>query len=309
MSSIIDWLLQGDVSLQYLTHKYLLNTEENYLRNLQARITSEGWGKQFLEARNPSGHWGLWFYQPKWTCTHYTLLEMKDLGMPRDVAACREMVIRALDECMLESGGVNFAKSKVRADVAVNGMILNYAAYFCPDEERVNKLAGYFLNQAKADGGYGWDPESEYSDPHTTICVLEGLSEYRKAGFTKHVDRIRQSEKTAIEQLLSKLLLITEDQRFKLLSYPYRYRYDLLRALEYLATNNTPYDGRMAPALWWLEDKQAESGFWYLENIHPGNRHFPMEAKGEPSRFITLKALIVRRIYQGSVSLNSIIDQ
>ena len=98
MNTIIDWLLQGDVSLQYLTHKYLLNPEENHLRNLQARIESKGWGKQFLEARNPSGHEGLWFYQPTWTCTHYTLLEMKELGMPRDVAACREMVIRALDE-------------------------------------------------------------------------------------------------------------------------------------------------------------------------------------------------------------------
>jgi hypothetical protein len=56
MNTIIDWLLQGDVSIQYLTHKYLLNTEENHLRYLQARVESEGWGKQFLEARNPSGH-------------------------------------------------------------------------------------------------------------------------------------------------------------------------------------------------------------------------------------------------------------
>jgi hypothetical protein len=300
MDARLKWLLDGDVSVQYLTHLLLLDSPSEVLHQLQARIESEGWGKQFLEARNPSGHWGLWFYQKKWTCTHYSLLEMKEFGMPRHVPACREMVLRAFDECMLTNGAVNFAKSKVQSDVAVDGMILNYAAYFCPDEPRVERLAEYILHQVKADGGYSWDPESNFSDPHTTICVLEGFSEYRKAGFTKHADHIHASEEKATELLLSRLLFISEDQRFKKLSYPFRYRYDILRALEYLAMVNRAFDGRMAPALWWLEDKKTDSGLWHLENVHKGNVHFNLEEKGKPSRFISVKAMFIQKIYANS---------
>ena len=298
----LKWLLDGDVSLQYLTHLHLLDSPSETIQPLQARIETEGFGSRLLASRNESGHWGLWFYQPKWTCTHYTMLEMKELGMPNHNDACREMVLRAFDECMLSNGAINFAKSKVQSDVAVDGMILNYAAYFCPDESRGDHLAEYLLNQVKGDGGFSWDPQSEHSDPHTTICVLEGFSEYRKAGFTKHTDYIREVEEHAIELLLSRLLFISEDQRFKKLSYPYRYRYDLLRALEYLAVNDRPYDGRMAPALWWLEDKKADSGLWRLENIHKGNVHFDLEEKGKPSRFITLKAMFIQKTYNGSDS-------
>jgi hypothetical protein len=223
---------------------------------------------------------------------------MKEIGMPRSVKACREMVVRAFDECMLDNGGINFAKSMIQSDVAVDGMILNYAAYFCPDEKRIDHLAEYILKQSKGDGGYSWNPESDHSDPHTTLCVLEGFSEYRKAGFIKHADYIRESEEKAIELLLSQFLLISEDQRYKKLSYPFRYRYDLLRVLEYFAQNKVPYDGRMAPALWWLEDKQADSGLWHLENIHKGNVHFNVEEKGKPSRFITLKAMLIQKTYK-----------
>jgi len=75
---IIDWLLEGDVSLQYQVHKDLLGQERPAL---QARIATEGWGSQFLARRRPDGHWGLRFYQPKWISTHYTLLDLRYLCM------------------------------------------------------------------------------------------------------------------------------------------------------------------------------------------------------------------------------------
>ena len=301
MDTRIKWLLEGDVSVQYLTYRFLLESPPEVCQPLQARMAQEGFGFRYLSSRNENGHWGHWFYQPKWTCTHYTLLELKNLGMPKHTHACREMILRAFDECMLLNGGINFAKSMVQSDVAVDGMILNYAAYFCSDEPRVERLAEYILHQVKADGGYSWNSESDFSDPHTTICVLEGFSEYHKSGFTKHADRIRASEEKATELLLSRLLLISEDPRFKILSYPFRYRYDLLRALEYLAMSDRSFDGRMAPAMWWLEDKKADSGLWHLENIHKGNVHFNLEEKGKPSRFVSLKAMFIQKTYAESL--------
>lgn len=294
------WLLEGDVSQQFLTHSLLPAGNPALCNSLQPRIETEGYGAKLLSCQNESGHWGLWFYQPKWTCTHYTLAEMKDIGMPPGTRACREMVFRAFNECMLENGGINFAKTMIQSDVAVDGMILNYASYFCPEESRLARLAGYILSQAKPDGGYSWDTQGSKSDPHTTVCVLEGFHEFRKAGFTEYRDEIRNSENRAVEYLLSNGLFMNDDKhdkRFLKLTYPYRYRYDVLRALEYFATGEVPYDKRMQPALDWLETKRQPSGVYVLENIHKGNVHCLPEEKQKPSRFITVKALFIQQYF------------
>ena len=75
---IVAWLLDGDVSLQYQTQRDLLEQDEPAL---QRRIATEGWGAAYLSCRNPDGSWGRGFYQPKWTSTHYTLLDLKTLAI------------------------------------------------------------------------------------------------------------------------------------------------------------------------------------------------------------------------------------
>lgn len=88
-----------------------------------------------------------------------------------------------------------------------------------------------------------------------------------------------------------------EDKRYRKLSYPFRYRYDLLRVLEYFVNAEFPYDERMAPALDWLSEKRGKDGLWPLENRHQGNEHCIMEDLRQPSRFITVKALRVLDSY------------
>ena len=68
-SEIINWLLEGDISIQYQTYRDLLNQKR---KDIQNRIATEGWGKYFLSKRNKDRHWWQKFYQPKWTSTHYT---------------------------------------------------------------------------------------------------------------------------------------------------------------------------------------------------------------------------------------------
>jgi len=293
MDDVVEWLLKGDVSIQYLTHRMLLKSTQPVLYALQGRIQTEGYGLKFLSARNPDGHWGIWYYQPKWTCTHYTLTDLKNIGIPSSCDSCREMVLRAFDECMLEDGSINFAKAMPRIDLCINGMFLNYAAYFMPEDKRLEKLVDFILSSAKQDGGYSWDPLALDSDPHTTICVLEGFQSFMETGNPYRHQNIDAAKKEAVEYLLHNHLFMQDDKRYLKLSYPYRYRYDVLRVLEYFATAKSPYDIRMQPALDWLRSKRREDGCWYLENIHKGNIHLEMETKGRPSRFITLKALFI----------------
>jgi hypothetical protein len=59
---VINWLLSGDVSIQYQVYRDLLDSDRKQFRD---RISTEGWGAKFLQKRNKEGHWGRGFYQPK----------------------------------------------------------------------------------------------------------------------------------------------------------------------------------------------------------------------------------------------------
>lgn len=299
MRDVIQWLLQGDISVQYMTHRLLLDADELLLTHLQERIATEGFGAAFLSRRNDQGHWGLYYYQPKWTSTHYTLLDLKSLCAPPALKPCREMVMRMFDECMLQDGGMNLSKYEHPSDTCVDGMVLHYASYFCPDEPRVIRLAGHLLAVQKADGGFSWDDGSHKGDPHTTICVLEGLGQFDGSVPNHGIPGIEAAKERAVGFLLENgLFMDSADQRFRKLSHPYRYRYDLLRVLECLADLRTARDPRIRPALDWLQAKRRKDGLWPLENQHKGNVHFAMEKTGDPSRFVTVKALYVSRHFR-----------
>jgi hypothetical protein len=84
-------------------------------------------------------------------------------------------------------------------------------------------------------------------------------------------------------------------QEFFMLSYPPRWHYDILRALDHIQAAGVAYGERMAPALSILARKRRKDGTWPLQHRHPGQEHFDMEQVGEPSRWNTLRALRVRR--------------
>ena len=78
-----------------------------------------------------------------------------------------------------------------------------------------------------------------------------------------------------------------------------RWKYDILRCLDYFQAAGADYDERMSDALGVLEKKRRKDGRWPLQAHHPGARHFDMETAGRPSRWNTLRALRVFRRYGG----------
>lgn len=292
--NIVEWLLEGDVSIQYATHRYLLQSPESIWGPLRMRIANEGWGKQFLDSRSSNGHWGLHFYQPKWTSTYYTLLDLKHLGIDPNNPACREMVFRTFHECQKEDGSMNLSKYDHPSDIAVSGMVLQYGAYFCPKESSIKNLIDWLLTMQKEDGRYEWEYDSPNSAPHTTLCVLEGLRECVLQGIHHRVEEILAVEKKGIDYLYNHHFFLDHpDRRYLQTTFPYRYRYNVLRGLEYLQSAHEPYDRRMEEALQWLQHKQLEDGRWKLDAMHQGNLHFEQEKVRQPSRIITLKAKLI----------------
>ncbi len=86
---------------------------------------------------------------------------------------------------------------------------------------------------------------------------------------------------------------------FLRLSFPPRWHYDILRALDYFQAVNAPRDQRLAEAIGILQSKQSEGGRWPLENSYRGKAYFELEMLGAPSRWNTLRALRVLKWWEG----------
>ena len=99
---LVDWLLEGDVSIQYQVHRDLMAIEKPNLRN---RIAIEGWGAQFLSFRKKDGHWGQRFYQPKWISTHYTILDFKNIAISPTNEEIRQSLSQVIQNSKAQMGG------------------------------------------------------------------------------------------------------------------------------------------------------------------------------------------------------------
>ena len=82
-------------------------------------------------------------------------------------------------------------------------------------------------------------------------------------------------------------------------SFPTRWHYDILCALEYFRSVGVAPDSRMEEAINLLRSKEQPDGSWLIENTHPGKVHFQLEeGDNRPSRWNTLRALRVLNWYE-----------
>lgn len=300
MSEIIKWLLDGDVAIQYQVHRDLLGKNKNDLRR---KIDTEGWGAQFLAKQNIDGHWGKKFYQPKWISTHYTLLDLRNLcinPMNRNITNTINMVLS--DEKGKDGGILPIGADQI-CDVCVNGMFLNYASYFKPDLEKMKSIIDFIVSQKLEDGGFNCEFNSRkgavHSSLHSTISVLEGITEFEKNGYNYRLEELLEAKQSSIEFILNHQLYRSHrtgeiiNNSFLKFPYPSRWYYDILRALDYFQYSNTEYDVRMQPAIDILLQKRNKENTWNLNAKYPGKVHFDMEVAGKPSRWNTLRALRV----------------
>ena len=271
----INWLLDGDISIQYQVYRDLLDKEKPAL---QKRISSEGWGYQFLKCRQKNGHWGQGFYQPKWISTHYTLLDLKNLNIDPGNKDINKSIQLIFDTEKGPDGGINPIGSVKASDVCINGMLLNYSSYFNTPQENLKSVVDFLLSQKMPDGGFNCFSNrqgAEHSSLHTTLSVLEGISEYEKNGYTYRLKELIKSKKQAIEFILIHKLFRSHrtgeiiNPNFLKLYYPGRWYYDILKAMDYFQYANAKYDPRMEESIQWILQKQTKDGLWKLPSAHP----------------------------------------
>ena len=202
-------------------------------------------------------------------------------------------------------GGIPLGPSTAHhSDVCVNGMFLNYASYFQTKEPLLHSIVDSILHERMPDGGFNCRTTrsgARHSSLHSTISVLEGFDQFLKAGYTYRHDDILASIQSAEEFILLHQLFISDrtgeiiKKEFLKLTFPGRWKYDILRALDYFRYAGNDWDNRMQPAIDILLQKRNKNGTWNMQAAHPGQVHLVMEKAGMPSRWNTLRALRVLR--------------
>lgn len=309
-ATTIAWLEAGDVSVRYQTRRDL---EGHADAALQSRIATEGWGAAILAQRNADQSWGRGFYQPKWTSSHYTLLDLKMLAISPVHPLIRASVRKIVTEEKKADGGIGPGRSISVSDVCVNGMFLNYASYFGASENELESVVDFILAQRMPDGGFNCRLNrsgARHSSMHSTLSVLEGISEYVQNGYNYRITELQHAAEEGREFLLRHRLFKSDRtgliirQDFLRLSYPPRWKYNILRALDYFRASGAPWDPRMSDAVAELVSRRRADGRWLLASAHRGETHLTMETAGQPSRWNTLLALrVLKSVTAGPRSL------
>ncbi len=300
---IIQWLLQGDVSIRYQVCRDLLGEDRPDIR---ARISEEGWGAELMKLRGEDGHWGRGFYQPKWTSTHYTLQELRYLEIDSKNSEIRETLEMLFRTEKGEDGGMNPSGTVKESDICINGMALNYASYFGVDESLLHSVVDFILSQKMADGGFNCRLNrsgAKHSSLHTTISAAEGITEYLGRGYEYRGDELAETNAGCREFMLAHRLFKSDrtgeliNKNFLNICWPARWYFDILRGLDYFRSSGSGFDPRIRDALDVLQSKRRKSGFWNTPAHHPGAVHFSMEPAGKPGRWNTLRALRVLKAF------------
>jgi hypothetical protein len=295
----IQWLLDGDPAIRWQTLRDLVGAGERTIERERRRIARDGWGANLLARQDRKGTWAGGLYSPKWTSTTYTMLVLRDFGLPADNRQARKACTLLLDGGLQRDGGINYGW-RGRSETCITGMVLSILSYFEYDDDRLDTIADHLLEQQMLDGGWNCQRPfgATHASVHTTISTLEGLRLYEVHRGRK-VRAVRAAQRRGLEFLLAHRLFRSHRSfevikpAFIRFSFPPRWHYDILRALDYFQAVKAPRDQRLAEAIDIVQEGRLEDGRWSLQHSYKGKTHFELERVGAPSRWNTLRALRV----------------
>jgi hypothetical protein len=310
---VIKWLLDSDPAIRWQVMQDLIDMPQEEVADERAKVATEGWGAQLLGLQGPDGSWAGAAFNQEWTSTMHVLSLLRELGLDPASDSARKAIGRVREGVTwrgwdwdgtwkgMDFPGTPFFIGEV--EPCINGQVAASGAYFGQDVQRIIER---LLGEQLADGGWNCEApnNSTRSSFNTTICVLEALLEYER-NFENKAEvtaaRLRGQEYMLERRLFRRKStgeVIEHDRdggnswlRF---AFPTWWHYDVLRGLEYLRDAGITPDERVADAIHLVESKRDASGRWPLDVQYPGGMSIQVnEGEGQPSRWITLRALRV----------------
>jgi hypothetical protein len=313
----IDWLLGSDPSIRWQAMRDLLDAPESEWAAERAKVEKEGWGARLLSHEDEDGQWAGGAFLPSgfdfrewqevgqpWTATAFSLSQLREFGLDPSSDRANRAVELIGANSRWDHADEPYWEGEV--EECINGRVVADGAYFGVDVSSVvDRLVGERLD----DGGWNCERAngSVRSSFATTINVLEGLLEYERA--TGGTPESREARNSGEEYLLVRNLfrrLSTgkpADDEFLCFLHPNRWRYDVLRALDYFrsaaAVTGAAPDPRLGEAVDHVRSRRREDGTWALDRSLPGRVWFDVDdGVGKPSRWVTLRAMRVLRWWQ-----------
>jgi hypothetical protein len=311
-ASVIEWLLDSDPSIRWQVMRDLLDVPRSEWTAERAKVETEGWGARLLSCQDADGQWAGGAFVPAgfdprewsdrgqpWTATAFSLSQLREFGLDPASDRAKRTVEMIGASSRWDEGGQPYWKGEV--EECVNGRTVADGAYFGVD---VSPVVARLIGERLDDGG--WNCEringSVRSSFASTINVLEGLLEHEKAtGGTPGSQEARKlGEEFLLKRNLFRRLGTGEpaDERFLRFVHPNRWRYDVLRALDYfrcsaMLTGDGP-DPRLGEAVGHVRSRRLQDGTWSLDWSLAGRVWFEVDdGPGKPSRWVTLRAMRV----------------
>ncbi len=313
----ISWLLDSDPSVRWQVMRDVVGSAESEWKAERARVETEGWGARLLSVEDEDGQWAGGAFFPSgfdfkewqevgqpWTATVFSLSQLREFGLDPSSHRARRAVELIGANSHWDHAGEPYWAGEV--EECINGRVVADGAYFGVDvSPLVERLAGERL----ADGGWNCERAngSARSSFASTINVLEGLLEYEKAtGGTPASREARQSgEEYLLQRHLFRRLSTGEpaDEQFLSFVHPSRWRYDVLRGLDYFraaaALTGAAPDSRLGEAVDHVRSRRLADGRWPLDISLTGRVWFEVDdGAGKPSRWVTLRAMRVLSWWQ-----------
>ncbi|KAK0749084.1 hypothetical protein B0T18DRAFT_445020 [Schizothecium vesticola] len=285
-SKTIAYLLSPhhDPSIRFQAHRDLLRSPPSTYLPIRALILTTGHGARLFAHQDPTtGLWAAGSFVPAdflsdewtavgqpWTATSFVLTELRLLGLDPASPEARRTLELVGRNCKWDEGGQDYWDGET--EECINGRTVADGAYFGVTD-KVEGILKRLVGEQMDDGG--WNCERERGSKRgafaSTLNVLEGLIEFQRGVGEKGGsvgEEVVKARKCGEEYLLRRALVKREstgkvvDQRFLQLMWPWRWRYDVLRVLEYFRTvgevaGERP-DGRLREAV------EHESTMYYF---------------------------------------------
>ncbi len=319
-SPVIEWLLDSDPSIRWQVMQDLTDAPAEEVSAERAKVATEGWGAQLLALQGADGSWAGTAFNQGWDSTMHVLSLLREFGLDPASDQARHAVSLVRENVTWQGWdwdgtwrGPDFAGNPFFAgevEPCINGQAGASGAYFGQDIQRIIDRQ---LAEQLPDGGWNCEAEngSTRSSFNTTICVLEALLEHEfNLGSSPDVTlaRLRGQEYLLERRLFhrkstgSVIDVDRKDDRtgargqaaWARFAFPNWWHYDVLRGLEYLRRAGVAPDDRAAEAIDLVESKREDDGRWLLDIQYRGKMPIEInEGEGQPSRWITLRALRV----------------
>ena len=317
MDKITEWLLEKDSpSVRYFALRHLLNRPEDD-REVQAARRAIMRGelvKKILAAQHPEGWWskpGVG-YGPKYQSTAWQILFLAELGADGRNRQIQRGVKYLLSHSQAAHGGFSASAGAVPSGAVhcLNGNLiwalttLGYAG-----DERVQHAVEWLAGSITGDDFDRWYA-STVQGPGFRCGVNEGqpcawgaVKALRAlVGLPPELrtSRVKKATRMAVEFLLSRSLaeadypytIRVSSEWFKF-GFPLSYTSDVLEAMLALGEAGCGRDPRLKDAVALVLSKRGPDGRWLLKHSLNGKMWVDIEEKGQPSKWVTLRALRV----------------